>query len=200
MKFNTSSFIHIYEEWERLLGQDEIRVYPKVGKLFIGSLVFVVIGIVMMYAGGSDEENNVFIVVVGAICTLFFGFGFVYAISKLLQRKPALLINQTGIEDHSSLVSSGFVTWDEIKGIDMYQVQNQRFIGIEVHHPEQIWSRHPHWKQRLMRLNKGMTDSAIHIQETGLSGNFNELFLVMYRRWKLNKSDELEEREEEHQT
>ncbi|MFF3923003.1 STM3941 family protein [Paenibacillus lactis] len=171
--------------------QEEIHIKPKVTKLLLGSLIFVALGIFMIYAGAGDRQ--IVLVIIGFLCTLFFGALLVFFMRKLVQRKPALVINDEGIIDRSSYVSVGAIPWSEIKGMDIYQVMNERFIGIEVHHPEEILARLPGWKQKLMRMNKGMTNATIHLSASGLSCNLNELFLTLYRRWKISKNDDITE-------
>lgn len=43
--------------------------------------------------------------------------------------KPALVINQNGIEDHSTYFGIGFLAWDEIEKIVVYEA-DAIFIGI----------------------------------------------------------------------
>ncbi|EHB56690.1 MULTISPECIES: STM3941 family protein [Paenibacillus] len=171
--------------------QEEIHIKPKVTKILLGSLFFVALGIFMLYAGLADRL--IVLVIAGFICTVFFGAMLVFSTSKLVQRKPALVINDEGIIDRSSYVSVGAIPWNEIKSIDIYQVMNERFIGIEVHHPDEILARLPEWKQKLMRMNKRMTNATVHLSASGLSCNLNELFLTLYRRWKISKNDDITE-------
>jgi len=171
--------------------QEEIHIKPKVTKILLGSLIMVALGIFMLYAGIKDRL--IVLVIAGFICTGYSGPILAFSMSKVLQRKPALVINDEGIIDRSSYVSVGEIPWSEIKRMDIYQVMNERFIGIEVHHPEEIMARLPGWKQKLMRMNKGMTNATVHLSASGLSCNLNELFLTLYRRWKISKNDVITE-------
>ncbi|MGE7823135.1 STM3941 family protein [Paenibacillus sp. NPDC093718] len=166
--------------------QEEIMIYPKVTKMLVGSLAFVLLGSGLVYGGVTSD--NMVIAIVGIICALFFGAGLVFAVTKLFQSAPALLINKEGIVDKSSYVSAGAVAWDEIKNIHIYQIKNEKFIGIEVYDPDHLMSRHPAWKRKLMRMNKGMTGATIHISASSISANVYELFPLLYRRWNASKS------------
>ncbi|OME89689.1 MULTISPECIES: hypothetical protein [Paenibacillus] len=49
--------------------QEEIKIYPKVTKMLIGSLAFVLLGSGLVYGGITSD--NVVISIVGIICALF---------------------------------------------------------------------------------------------------------------------------------
>lgn len=173
--------------------QEEIKIYPKVTKMLVGSLAFVLVGSGLVYGGLT--LSNIFIVLVGIICALFFGMGLVFSIVKLVQSEPALLIHREGIVDRSSYASARAVAWSEIKNIHIYQIKNEKFIGIDVYDPELLMSRHPACKRKLMSMNKGMTGSAIHISASSISCNLYELFPLLYRRWNASRNLNTETKE-----
>lgn len=166
--------------------QEEIKFRSKVGKLLFISLVMVLIGIVIIYEGA--ESRNYFFLIIGFINLALFSLGLVFSVSKLIKSEPALLVNQEGIVDKSSYAGAGAVTWNEIKNISFYQSKKEKVINIELHDPESLVSRQPSWKQKLMRLNKGLAGTTIHLSSLNLSCNFYELFPLLYRKWNNSKS------------
>ncbi|KOP67518.1 hypothetical protein AMS62_21445 [Bacillus sp. FJAT-18019] len=166
--------------------QEEIKVHSKVAKLLFGSLAFVLLGIGLIYAGA--ESSNYFVLIIGFISMALFSLGLVFSVSKLIKSEPALLINQEGIVDKSSYAGAGAVSWNEIKNISFYQAKKEKIITIELYDPERLISRQPLWKQKLMRLNKGMAGATIHLSSLNLSCNLYELFPLLYRRWNNSKS------------
>lgn len=175
--------------------QEEIKVRSKVGKLLFFSLVMVLIGIVIIYEGA--ESRNYFILIIGFINLVLFSLGLVFSVSKLIKSEPALLVNQEGIVDRSSMVGAGDVAWNEIKNITFYQAKKEKVIAIELYDPERLISRQPSWKQKLMRLNKGMAGATIHLSSLNLSCNLYELFPLLYRRWNNSKSGSDQDKQKE---
>ena len=49
--------------------QEEIKIYPKVTKMLVGSLAFVLLGSGLVYGGVTSD--NMVIAIVGIICALF---------------------------------------------------------------------------------------------------------------------------------
>lgn len=166
--------------------QEEIKVRSKVAKLLFGSLAFVLLGIGLIYAGA--DSSHYFVLIMGVISTALFSLGLVFSVSKLIKSEPALLINREGIVDKSSYAGAGAVSWNEIKNISFYQAKKEKVITIELYDPERLISRQPVWKQKLMRLNKGMAGATIHLSSLNLSCNLYELFPLLYRRWNHSKS------------
>jgi hypothetical protein len=48
---------------------------------------------------------------------IFFGFVGFYLLKKLFNKKPGLIISNSGIVDNSSGISVGFIPWSDIKEI-----------------------------------------------------------------------------------
>ncbi|CAM3617921.1 STM3941 family protein [Marinicrinis lubricantis] len=82
----------------------DIIIYPKLGKLLLISFIFVVIGIVLIATGMSQEDSSVLFVVMGIICTLFFGLCLTYVTHKWFKRTPALIVYNRGLIDQSSWI------------------------------------------------------------------------------------------------
>lgn len=165
---------------------EEVVIYPKLGKLLFFSVIFVILGAVFLYLGLlSNEEISMIMAVVGLICVVLFGFCLFYFASRMINKQPSLIVNDVGITDQSSYIQAGTISWEEIKDIELYSMMNQRMIGIKLHNPEKFMSKQTGFKKMLMRANQGMVDTPINIAEAGLPMSLEELYLIIIQKWKL---------------
>lgn len=87
--------------------QEEIKVRSKVAKLLFLSLLMVLVGMVLIFEGA--ESRNYLFLAIGSVNSAIFSLGLLFSVSKLIKSEPALLINQEGIVDKSSLAGAGAV-------------------------------------------------------------------------------------------
>ncbi|MCE5171065.1 hypothetical protein LQV63_17325 [Paenibacillus profundus] len=156
-------------------------IYPGKRKLILtllGSLVFVVIGIVLML----DSEGVS--IVVGGICSLFFAVTLAYSLFRLMVPKPALVVSNEGFIDNASLSAAGVVTWDEVKDIFIYEFMGQHFIGIQVVNPDRLMARIPSWKQSIAKANKHLVKAQVNIPKVAISVPLEQVVNEMLARWK----------------
>ncbi|WP_054957251.1 STM3941 family protein [Paenibacillus dakarensis] len=173
------------------MNNEDVIIYPRVGKLLVMSVIFVIIGALLTYAGlsSSDKDSN-WIAVIGIISMIFFGFGMFYFISRMINKKPSLIVNDEGITDQSSYIEAGVIPWGEIKNIELYSYINQRMIGIQLHHPEKFMSKQKGFKKLLMRANQGLVNTPINIAESGLPISIDQLYLIIMQKWNRTKVEE----------
>ncbi|NMO96553.1 STM3941 family protein [Paenibacillus lemnae] len=166
---------------------EELVIYNKSGKLILFALLFVLAGVAMMYSGMSEEESSMIITIIGAVTILFFGLCLIYLIARAVNRKPALIINEEGITDHSSYVEGGLIRWHEIEDVTLYEMMNQRMIGIKLLNPDAFLSQQKGFKKLLMRANKGMVSAEVNISGSAISENLDKVYLIILKRWKTAK-------------
>jgi hypothetical protein len=156
---------------------------PKLIRLLITSLVFVVLGLWMIIKPADENSLNplfrskIFVTIIGASCILFFGLGFIIFLLKLLGfKKYKLIIDDTGITDNSNKGSIGHIPWSDIKEVKINSVVNQKFLTIVVNNPDDYIN-----KQRTLAKRKGMqadfnrTGSPINISTKVLSTKLDKL-------------------------
>ncbi|MGM1047975.1 MAG: STM3941 family protein [Bacillota bacterium] len=147
---------------------EDIVIYPKLGKLFMLAAVFVILGAALIYFGMTEENSSIVMVIIGVICAVFFGLCLFYFASRIVNKEPSLIINDEGITDQSSYIQAGVIKWEDIKNIELYSMMNQRMIGIKLYHPEKFMLQQTGLKKLLMRANQGLVDTPINIAESGL--------------------------------
>ena len=168
---------------------EDIVIYPKLGKLLVLSAVFVLIGLALTYFGLMGEDNEPFIVIIDVLCTVIFGLCLVYYVARIKNKKPSLIVNDEGITDQSSYIEAGVIRWEEVKNIEIYSLMNQRMIGIKLYHPEEFMSKQRGFKKMLMRANQGMVDTPINIAESGLPMSLDKVYLIMLKKWKQSRRE-----------
>ncbi len=159
----------------------EIRIALSKRKLifaFIGSMIFVALGIQFVlkpekyvsFLFRSVEIINA----VGYASLIFFGLCLIYIFYKAFDKKPGLIINESGITDNSNFTSVGLIEWTEIIGIRTQQVMSTKFILIDVLNPEKFIPKN-RFKASLMKANLKMYGTPISITSNSLSFNFDKL-------------------------
>ncbi|MCD0485480.1 hypothetical protein LO771_24610 [Streptacidiphilus sp. ASG 303] len=106
--------------------------------LFLGSLAFCVLGTVLLLRHDSVKG-----VVGGAAAVVFFGLCAVAWGSRLVRRRPELVLDGTGL-DHVQL---GRITWDEVGGVRIREFQvrstTQRVVELVLHDSAGYLARAP---------------------------------------------------------
>jgi hypothetical protein len=163
--------------------------------ILLGSLAFVAAGIwfVVKPATFSDSGplrgSTVVVTVVGVAAILFFGLCAVYAMRKLPDNKPGLVIDASGITDNSGGVSAGLVLWTDINGLSVITVQKQKFILLHVKNPNDYIERQTGLiKRKMMQMNFKMYGSPLTIGANGLKIDFDELLKLIEERMDLSRA------------
>jgi hypothetical protein len=149
--------------------------------VLLGCCAFVAIGAWMI---SMAKDEGIVVAGAGLASILCFGLGGVYALFKLFDPRPALIIDAEGIIDNSSAVSVGRVRWDEITGVGTCQDKGQRFLVIGVIDPEKYVKRTSWLLRPLVSLNVGLTGSPITIPSTALALDFNDVKRVLVQAFE----------------
>ncbi|MET0394846.1 MAG: STM3941 family protein [Chitinophagaceae bacterium] len=163
----------------------EIRVSKsKLVKLTIASLVFVGAGIWLLVkqptTGNGIFDDPAVVKLVGVAAILFFGLALFVSVRKLGDRRPALVIDHTGITDYSSMLAAGLIPWRDIREIRCTKVLRDSLLLIIVTDPEAYIRRQPNTlKRKTMRLNYRQYGSPLSISTHALHCNPQELRLML---------------------
>jgi hypothetical protein len=160
------------------------------------SAIFVALGIWMVFFASSTFHDSIFnsptlIRISGISSILFFGTCFIILLKKIGDKKPGLIINNTGIFDNSSGVSAGYISWNDVEEIKLVKIFDQKFLMIMVNNPEEYIQRQTSLgKRKTMSLNLKMYGSPIGISANGLKCNFNELENIVNKKFTEFKTKE----------
>ena len=175
---------------------EEVQIQLSKSKLTLmalGSLTFVTIGLYFVINPSrfiSPIHRSVTYIFAGGLSAIIiFSFVGVYIFKKLLDKKPGLIISNEGIIDNSSSLSAGFVPWSDIIKIKEMIIANQKFICLIVKNPSDYFDRQPNRIKRwLVEKNYKSFGAAIGISANGLKCNYDELKLLIQKKFVENKS------------
>lgn len=127
---------------------------------------------------GRGMNNPMLVHALGLMAIVFFGIFALVGLKKLFDKKPALILNNSGIVDNASSVPAGFIPWSEVVGARIVEVQKQKMLVINVRAPEEYIARGNLLTQTLNKANHNMVGSPISISSNVLAINFSELISV----------------------
>jgi hypothetical protein len=169
-----------------LIGQQiEIQLSKiKLVLAVVGSLIFVGLGFWFVISPPSPQHFHRYspttILVAGYASIIFFGFCAVILIRKLPDNRPGLIIEEEGITDNSSGISSGKVLWSDISKISIIEIRNQRLILLQVNNPYDYINRQTNkFEKKLMEINYNRYGTPLSLTSNGLKISFNELHKLL---------------------
>ena len=101
--------------------------------------------------------------------------GFFYAVYRLMNPAPALIINREGIVDNASALGAGLIRWEEIQSMFIYDVMGNRLLGIVPVNLDPILDRQSGPRRFFYNLGKNMQAAPFSIPEGGLPMKLEEL-------------------------
>jgi hypothetical protein len=152
----------------------------KIVLLLVGSVVFVAVSLWLWdHADEIPHRNPLYVEAVAIAGIGFFGLCGLYALFKLFDTAPGLIVDAEGIVDNSSGVSAGRIPWSHICGFKIKSVHKQRFLTIEVHNPETYVRKANFLKRPLVTLNMKYFGGPIQISANTLKIDFDRLIEVV---------------------
>ncbi len=102
---------------------------------------------------------------------------------KLVDKKPGLIIDETGVTDNSGANSAGHVLWSDVTVIDSLSIHNQKFVMLLISNPdEHINRQNSAIKRRMMKMNYNMHGTPINIATNSLSIKHDALMNMLVER------------------
>lgn len=148
----------------------------KIALLILGAVLFVLSGVVLWsIAEVQTRFSPVIVKFISSISIIFFGGCGIYGIVKLFDGQPGLIINNEGILDNSSAVSSGIIKWNDIKSIEIENIKGTKFLLIFVHNPNVYLNEANLFRRLWMKLNEKFYGTPFSISSNSLNCNFEFL-------------------------
>src|ERR1044072_87490 len=160
-------------------------IYPKKLKLLgiaLGALLFVILDFYFARNGGAMGLSLRTIIITSYVGIPFFVLCLVYAIDRLLIRKPAVVISDGGIFDNASAVGAGMLRWEEIADVFAYDFMGQRMLGIIPLNEAVVLGRQSRFKRIMAKMNKSMAPAPFNIPQTALPISVDELLRKIEER------------------
>jgi hypothetical protein len=148
--------------------------------LFIGSIAFVILGI--LFSTEPDSfispmfRNRELIRIAGIASVVFFGLGAPFIFKKLFDKRAGLILDERGITDNSSALSIGVIEWQDIRGVETIQIASTKILMLLTDQPEKYMERASNgFSRKAMKANYKMYGSPLSITATSLQIKYEEL-------------------------
>ena len=159
-----------------------VVIYPsrlRVSLIFAGAALFVAGGIWLLQHPIQGDEAMGWLT--GWASIVFFGAVALFALSRLVSRKPALTIDHTGITDNASGLSAGFIPWSDIVDAQIVNFQQQKFLGLSLRNPQDYLAKASPFKRMLMKANSSLVGFVINIPRIALPVTLEEVLAHIER-------------------
>ena len=159
----------------------------KLAKHLVVSLLFMAGGIWMLITQPQTDNpvfNNPLLKNGAAILGILFGpVGAYIFIKKLRDKKPGLIIDDTGITDNSSAVAAGLILWKDIIEIRQTKLFRQKLLMLVLKNPEDYINRQTNaMKRKGMKSNLETFGSPVGISTNALDCKYDELKNILERK------------------
>ena len=165
--------------------------HSKLSMIFLafGSLLFVALGI-GLFILEPNVKRPVDAIFTLVLCTdvAFFGFCLLYAVKRIVDNKPGLVISNAGIEDHSSAIAVGFIPWQDISGLSVKWVLLQPCLVIHFDNPSQYLSRGNVLQRFAKMINNILWGSPVLVSDISLRVSFDEMVAAIKDNYNVYKS------------
>lgn len=123
-------------------------------------------------------NNPVIVHGAGLISIVFFGLCGIYALKMVFDKKPGLVLNNSGIIDNASSLSAGLIPWSDVVGSEIFEVQKQKMLIVKVRNPQKYINRGNWLRKTMTKSTYKMCGSPISISSNTLNITFPELILL----------------------
>ena len=162
---------------EKVIGISKVKTVLMV----LGSLGFVALGVwfLTLDAEAITEARRfnspILIYGIGVVAIVFFGICGVFAVRKLFDSSPGLILNPQGLTDNSSGISVGFVPWSEVSHVEEHTIQKQKLISVIVDNPQKYMSAGNLLQRKARQANLKMCGTPISLSSKTLKIKHGEL-------------------------
>jgi len=137
---------------------ERIEYVPKRARLLgllAGALGFVVVAAAEIVVGFRvDILRNPILVLVGAVGILFFGACAVAIGKEVFDRRPTLVLDETGLFDRR--MKTPVIPWTSILDARVVQIKRTKFISLTLIDEEERLRNLPPFQRKLAAMNQGL--------------------------------------------
>jgi hypothetical protein len=132
------------------------------------NLIFAVIVTGVLAVVAADRSDGTFGLVIGLAGLVFFGPLTLAMLLRAMRNRPALILDADGFTDYGSMISAGYVPWQEVQRIEERAFRRRVFVAIKVIDPAAFRARQSAWHRFLLRVNGPMAAGDILIPDNVL--------------------------------
>jgi hypothetical protein len=166
---------------------DRIEIYTSKKKSFfmlLGAIAFVALGIWMLINAddftGPRARNPLVTQGIGLASVIFFGFGILAGIKRLINNKLALAIDLKGLTFNPNKSRPDFIAWKDILGFEEIRIHRQPIIIIDIANPDFWIEKETNaFQKKMMQFNLNSYGSPFNIAPAGLNISYGELMEML---------------------
>jgi hypothetical protein len=161
-----------------MIAKEPIIIPTKKSSILLGvliSAIFIGIGIVMLNTDATRRYSSTFLHTVGFFGTAFFGLGFLYFFKRLFENKPGLILDETGLWNNSSIISSHTIKWSELRGVRLRTIGKEKILLLNFKDKESFIKKFNLFERFLFRINMSMSNAPFAISTRTLKCDVEEL-------------------------
>ena len=165
---------------------DRLVIYPsrrKAALVLLGAIVFVVLGLWIGSPGMRSRVSMVERMIATYIGVPFFAACGLYAAYRIVIRRPAVVVDPTGITDTSHPFGVGYLGWGDIDRVVLYRYQGQAMLGIYPKNLETLLSRLEGVRSKYIRANLALGCAPVNLAQVMLPMGLAELAALMHARY-----------------
>lgn len=140
--------------------------------LFVGVVGFVVGGVFVLLSGGPQW--------VGWMSIIFFGSGIPLFIWQILDRRPRLKIDDSGIVDRTLGIGKIFL-WEDIDGAYKKAIQGNDFICLKLRNQDRYLGQLSPVKKALVKANEKLGFTPIALNFSGIAANADQILELILK-------------------
>ena len=169
---------------------NEIRINVSKIKAFTMTLIALGVLSVLLWALYKvlilpSGFNKTFLLCGITLLTITFGLASLSGITKLIDKKSGLIIDNNGILINIGPNRGQFINWSEITGLKTYNpVRGPMTLLIFVKNPDEFLSKISGFRRFLLNMNKVSHRTAISLTSNWLDCSFEELTTLIEDKYK----------------
>lgn len=159
-----------------------IEIKSSRGKYFallIGSIGFVAGGVFILFIGGPK--------LIGWASIIFFGAGIPLSIWQIVDSRPRLKIDDTGIMDRT--LGVGIISWQDIEGAYIKSIQNNNFICLNLNNNDKYLRKITSVRKAMISANEKLGFTPISLNLSGVDCNANEILELIMKTIEIKKDE-----------
>ena len=127
-------------------------------------------------------------VILGLVGLVLFGPITVASLVRAVRNRPVLVLDADGFTEHTSLISGGFVSWQEVQRVEDRLFRRRVFVTVKLTDREAFRARQPTWRRLLLRINGPMAAGEVLIPDSMLPMRPAELVKTMQRLQQIGRA------------
>ena len=154
--------------------------------MLIAAVLFLIASVYMFNAEPSRKYSSIYLQTWGLLGGGFSTLSSIYIFIKLFDNKPGLIIDEDGLWNNSSIISTHKVKWNELSSIRLKTVRSEKILFLYFKDDESFIAKFNRIERFIMRLSISWFNSPIGISTRSLKYDIHKLDKELKKRIRQN--------------